>query len=110
MDFKITDYKRCKVVKGLGRIDSATAPDIEKVLNELVEERKTIILDMTDITFVSSAGWWAIIRAYKELQKGNAGKVVLAGLNENVKSSMDLIGILPYFPTYESLVEAVADI
>jgi len=74
------------------------------------KKKTTIILDMSDITFVSSAGWWAIIRAYKELQKGNAGKVVLAGLNENVKSSMDLIGILPYFPTYETLVEAIADI
>ncbi len=110
MDFKVTDYKRCVVVKGLGRIDSATAPDIEKVLNDLVEDKKTIILDMSDITFVSSAGWWAIIRAYKELQKGNSGKIVLAGLNENVRSSMDLIGILPYFPTYNTLVDAIADL
>ncbi|MEL7625312.1 MAG: STAS domain-containing protein [Anaerolineaceae bacterium] len=110
MDFKVTDYKRCVVVKGLGRIDSATAPDIEKVLNDLVEDKKTIILDMSDITFVSSAGWWAIIRAYKELQKGNSGKIVLAGLNENVRSSMDLIGILPYFPTYDTLVDAIADL
>lgn len=110
MDFKVTGYKRCEVIKGVGRIDSATAPDIEKVLNELVEDKKTIIIDMSDITFVSSAGWWAIIRAYKELQKGNSGKLVLAGLNENVRSSMDLIGILPYFPTYGNLVEAIADI
>ena len=35
MDFKITDYKRCKVVKGLGRIDSATAPDIALAMGRM---------------------------------------------------------------------------
>ena len=110
MDFKVTGYKRCEVIKGVGRIDSATAPDIEKVLNELVEEKKTIIIDMSDITFVSSAGWWAVIRAYKEMQKQGKGEIVLANLSENVRSSMDLIGILPYFPIYDNLVEAVASV
>lgn len=110
MEFTLTDYKRCKVVKGEGRVDSATAPDLEKVLSELVEERKTIILDMSDITFVSSAGWWSIIRVYKEMKKGNNSPLVLAGLNENVRSSMELIGILPYFPTYDNLVDAIADV
>jgi len=110
MDFKITDYKRCVVVKGMGRIDSATAPDVEKVLNDLLESRKTIILDMSDITFVSSAGWWAIIRIYKDLQKRGDHQIALAEIPENVRSSMELIGILPYFPTYDSLVEAVANV
>ncbi|MCK9245412.1 MAG: STAS domain-containing protein [Anaerolineaceae bacterium] len=110
MDFKVSDYKRCKVVKTAGRIDSATAPEVEKILTELIQDKKTIVMDMSEVTFVSSAGWWAIIRAYKELQKGGSGEIVLAGLNENVRSSMELIGILPYFPTYDNLVDAIADL
>ena len=39
MDFKVTGYKRCEVIKGVGRIDSATAPDIEKVLNKLISNK-----------------------------------------------------------------------
>ncbi|HZK16860.1 MAG TPA: STAS domain-containing protein [Anaerolineaceae bacterium] len=110
MDFQVSDYKRCKVVKTAGRIDSATAPEVEKILTDLIQGKKTIVIDMSEVTFVSSAGWWAIIRAYKELQKGSGGEIVLAGLNENVRSSMELIGILPYFPTYDNLVEAIANL
>ena len=110
MEFNINEYKRCIVVKAIGRIDSATAPELEKTLTELIDKKKTIVMDMSDMTFVSSAGWWAIIRAYKEMQKEGDGEIVLANLSENVRSSMDLIGILPYFPVYESLVEAVGNV
>jgi anti-sigma B factor antagonist len=110
MDFKVTEYKRCNVVKAIGRCDSATAPDIEKILTDLIPEKKAIIMDMSDITFVSSAGWWAIIRAYKELQKKGDDDIILTNLSENVRSSMDLIGILPYFPIYDNLVDAIASL
>lgn len=109
MEFKITEYKRCTVVKGLGRIDSATSPDLEKALSDLIPSNKGIVLDMADIDFVSSAGWWTIIRAQKELKKANS-EVCLVGVNENVKDSMDLIGILPYFCLYENVVDAIGNI
>ncbi len=110
MDFTISDYKRCIVVKGVGRIDSATAPDLEKTLMDLVAERKSIVLDMSEISFVSSSGWWSIIRALKEIKKSNEGQLILAELNDNVRDSMELIGILAYFPHYDNLVEAIASI
>jgi len=108
MEFKITDYKRCTVVKGLGRIDSATSPDLEKALTDLIPSNKGIVLDMADIDFVSSAGWWTIIRAQKELKKAN-NELCLSGVSENVKDSMDLIGILPYFCLYENVVDAIGN-
>ena len=109
MEFKKTDYKRCTVVKGLGRIDSATSPDLEKALTDLIPSNKGIVLDMSDIDFVSSAGWWTIIRAQKELKKANS-ELSLAGVNENVKDSMDLIGILPYFNIFETVVDAIGNL
>lgn len=109
MEFKKTDYKRCTVVKGLGRIDSSTSPDLEKTLTDLIPNNKAIVLDMAEIDFVSSAGWWTIIRAQKELKKVN-NELVLAGVNENVKDSMDLIGILPYFNLYENVLEAIGNL
>lgn len=109
MEFKITEYKRCTVVKGLGRIDSATSPDLEKALSELIPSHKGIVLDMADIDFVSSAGWWTIIRAQKEMKKANS-ELTLSGVNDNVKDSMDLIGILPYFNIYENVVDAIGSL
>ena len=110
MDFKVTEYKRACVVMGLGRIDSAVAPDIERVLTDLIDKNKAIIIDMSDIDFVSSAGWWSIIRVQKELKKSDKGNLTLVGLNQNVRESMDLIGILPYFTVYDELVDAIGSL
>jgi anti-sigma B factor antagonist len=110
MDFKVTEYKRACVVKGFGRIDSAVAPDLEQVLTDLIDKNKAIIIDMSDIDFVSSAGWWSIIRIQKELKKRDRGNLTLVGLNQNVRESMDLIGILPYFTVYDELVDAIGNL
>ena len=110
MDFKVIEYKRAFVVKGLGRIDSVVAPDIERILMELLDKTKAIIIDMSDIDFVSSAGWWSIIRVQKELKKRGRGNLTLVGLNQNVRESMDLIGILPYFTVYDELVDAIGNV
>lgn len=110
MDFKVTEYKRACVVKGLGRIDSAVTPDIERLLTELIEKNKAIIFDMNDIDFVSSAGWWSIIRVQKELKKRGRDNLILVGLCQNVRESMDLIGILPYFTIYDELIDAIASV
>ncbi len=110
MEFKKTEYKRGTVVKGVGRIDSASAPELEKVLMEIVQSGRSIILDLADIDFISSAGWWSIIRVQKELKKSSQQDLLLASLCENVRDSMELIGILPYFSVYDNLVEAIASL
>jgi anti-sigma B factor antagonist len=108
MDFEVTEYKRSTVIYTSGRIDSYTAPEVEEALNQLIEKGQfNIIFDMRDVTFVSSAGWWALIRVQKEVKKMNHGELVLVKLDERIKESMDLVGIGPYFQVYDDLIEAV---
>lgn len=108
MDFEITEYKRSTVIYTSGRIDSYTAPEVEEAFNQLIEKGQyNIIFDMRDVTFVSSAGWWALIRIQKEVKKMNRGELVLVKLDERIKESMDLVGIAPYFRIYYELIDAV---
>jgi anti-sigma B factor antagonist len=110
MDFEITEYKRSTVIYTSGRIDSYTAPEVEEALNQLIEKGQyNIIFDMRDVTFVSSAGWWALIRIQKEVKKMNRGELVLVKIDERIKESMDLVGIGPYFKVYNELIEAVGN-
>ena len=110
MDFEIIEYKRCTVIYTSGRIDSYTAPEVEEALTQLVEKSQyNIIFDMHDVTFISSAGWWALIRVQKEVRKMNRGELVLVKLDERIRESMDLVGIGPYFEVYDDLIEAVGN-
>lgn len=110
MEITKTEYKRATVLKCVGRIDSATAPDLEKQMMELVLSGKNIILDLQEISLVSSQGWWAIIRVQKELKKIGRKKLILVCVCENVRDSMNLIGILPYFTVFENMVDAIASL
>ncbi len=108
MDFEITEYKRSTVIYTSGRIDSYTAPEVEEALNQLIEKGQyNIIFDMRDVTFVSSAGWWALIRIQKEVKKMNRGELVLVKIDERIKESMDLVGISTYFKVYNELIDAI---
>ncbi len=108
MDFEITEFKRSTVIYTSGRIDSYTAPEVEEALNQIIEQGQyNIIFDMKDVTFISSAGWWALIRIQKEAKKMNRGELVLLSLEERIKESMDLVGIGSYFKIYNDMTEAV---
>jgi len=108
MDFETTDYKRSTMLYTSGRIDSYTAPEVEEALNQIIEKGQyNIIFDMKDVNFVSSAGWWALIRVQKEAKKMNRGELVLLNLDKRIKDSMDLVGIGSYFQIFDDLTEAV---
>ena len=106
MDFTVTEFKRCDVIKGVGRIDSNTSPQLEATMSGLVEKgRHNLVFDASEITFVSSAGWWALIRIQKAC-KGK-GELVLVKLDPKIRASMDLVGIGSYFRTFEDVTTAV---
>jgi len=108
MDFETTEYKRCVILHAKGRIDSYTAPELEQALNQLIEKNQfNIILNMQDVNFVSSAGWWAIIRVQKEVKKLNRGELVLVKLDDRIRDSMDLVGIVPFFTIFDDITDAV---
>lgn len=110
MDFEVSEYKRCTVLHPSGRIDSYTAPEFEQALSKIVEKDQfNIIINMTDVNFVSSAGWWALIRVQKEVHKMNRGELVLVKLEERIRESMDLVGITPFFKVFDDMTAAVGN-
>ena len=108
MDFSVSEFKRCDVVKASGRIDSYTAPEMEAAFNKLIEKsRYNLVFDTSEITFISSAGWWALIRIQKACKQLNRGELVLVKLDAKIKESMNLVGIGQYSKVYEDVTLAV---
>jgi len=47
MEIMTTSYKRCDLVKALGRVDSNTAPELEDAFNQILDSGRTgIVFDM----------------------------------------------------------------
>jgi anti-sigma B factor antagonist len=108
LDISKTQYKRCDLVTLHGRVDSYTAPKLEEQLNAIMEDgRYKIVMDMDDVNFVSSKGWWVLIETQKNCKRYNRGEVVLANIDDKISSSLDLIGLSDYFKIYDNVTDAV---
>ena len=73
-----------------GRLDTLTAPEFEKKMGELLGGVSELVLDMTSLEYVSSAGLRVILKAQKVMF--NNGKMKLIGVNESVREVFEITG------------------
>ena len=59
-----------------GRLDTTTAPALEKAINEDIGDAKNLVLDLTNLQYISSAGLRVLLGAQKKMQKIGSMKVV----------------------------------
>ena len=64
------------VVELVGRLDTTTAPSLEKMLNEDTVESKNLIFDFKGLEYISSAGLRVLLSAQKRMQKIGFMKVI----------------------------------
>ncbi|MBE0409597.1 MAG: STAS domain-containing protein [Anaerolineales bacterium] len=108
MDIKTTQHKRVDVVTVNGRIDSYTAPQLEEALNAITEGgRYKIVLDMENVDFMSSKGWWVLIDTQKTCKRYNRGELVLSAVQNRIRESLNLVGIGSYFRIFDDVISAV---
>jgi anti-anti-sigma factor len=106
MDIVTTEHKRCTVVKTSGRIDGSNAPELGKVLKDIIEKGvPNIVFDMSEVTFMASAGWWVLIDTQKTCKP--RGELVLAAVDAGIKDSLNLVGMGSYFKIFDDLTTAV---
>lgn len=109
MEVTTKRLERADLVKVSGRVDHQTAPELEKVLRGLVDEgRHNIIVDLTDVPYISSAGLKALQATAKAARSGIiGGDLRLVGLKPNIKEIFDTIGFTQLFKIYDDLLDAV---
>ena len=64
-----------------GDIDGRSAPQIQETLLPLVSENCKILLDMSHVTYMSSAGLRILLLLYRQIAD-NAGRVVMRDLDQ----------------------------
>ena len=64
------------VLEIVGRLDTTTAPALDKTINENLEGLKTLILDLKNLEYISSAGLRVLLSAQKKMQQLGVMKVV----------------------------------
>ena len=60
----------------IGRLDTITAPSLDKTIQENMGDTKNLVLDMKSLEYISSAGLRVLLSAQKKMQKIGSMKVI----------------------------------
>ena len=96
------------VMKVKGRVDSETAPEFDDALTKLLQNNKNkIVLNLQDVTYMSSAGLRAMVKAYQSANK-SGGDVRLAAVSEPIEVILRTVGMMQMFKMFSTSEEATA--
>ena len=74
----------------VGRLDTTTAPALDKTINEDIGGTKNLILDIKGLEYISSAGLRVLLGAQKKLQK--IGSMKVTNVCEEVMEVFEMTG------------------
>ena len=84
------------IVKVKGRLDSYYASQLEDSLRPVLKKSRKLIVECSDLTFLSSAGIKVFI-SLSHVLKSKAGGLVLLNLQETAKKSLRTLKTLDLF-------------
>jgi anti-sigma B factor antagonist len=109
MDATVSRVNGVTVIALSGDIDGSSAPIAQARILEQIVAGEGLILDMSDVQYMSSAGLRMLLSAHRSATAKSAS-VILVGLSENLQDTMAATGFLDFFHTYAALPEAMASL
>lgn len=80
------------LVKLDGRLDTATAPQLEGKLRTAVQGVTDLVFDLSELDYISSAGLRVLLSAQKIMNR--QGKMAVRGANDDVMDIFEVTGFV----------------
>ena len=77
-------------LKIIGRLDTSTAPELEAIIDGCIAGIKGLVLDCSELEYVSSAGLRVILKTQKLMNA--QGNMKLIHVNETIMEVFDITG------------------
>ena len=78
------------VIKLVGRLDTITAPALDKTINEDIGDTKNLVLDFKGLEYISSAGLRVLLSAHKKMK----GALKLKNVQDVVMEVFEITGFV----------------
>ena len=90
MTIEIKKNQEETVIEIVGRLDTITAPALDKTINEDIGDAKNLVLDVKGMEYISSAGLRVLLAAQKKMQK--IGSMKVTGVCDEVMEVFEMTG------------------
>lgn len=87
---RINDTEMTLVLKG--RLDTVSAPQLEKEIKQEIGNIKTLIFDFESLEYLSSAGLRVVLMSQKIMNK--QGRMVVRNVNDTIHEIFEMTGFL----------------
>jgi anti-sigma B factor antagonist len=74
----------------VGRLDTTTAPALDKTINDDIGDTKSLVIDLKNLEYISSAGLRVLLSAQKKMQK--VGSMKVTNVCEEVMEVFEMTG------------------
>ncbi len=100
---QIDDYR---IIEFSGNLDTATSPEVEKTINECIENGDLkFIFNFENTKYMSSSGLRVLLATAKKLK--NRGELRISNLNTVIEEVFDVSGFSSILNVYKSQEEAL---
>ena len=90
MTIEIKRNAKETIIEIAGRLDTTTAPALDKTIQEDIGDTKNLVLDIKGLEYISSAGLRVLLSAQKKLQK--IGSMTVKNVCEEVMEVFEMTG------------------
>lgn len=92
-----------------GTIETTNASGLEDTLQRIINEKcYRIVVDLGDVSYISSAGWGIFISEIKRIRR-NGGDIKLAAMKADVREVFDLLEFGNILKPFERTADAIRD-
>lgn len=98
------------IIKPVGRMDFNALSEFQSILNTKIQGgAKKILLDFSQLEYLSSAGIRALMDGMKQLEP-NGGKLTFCSLNSQILELFEVVQLKKVFKIYNSEFEALDEL
>ena len=90
MTIEIKKNDQETIIEIVGRLDTTTAPALDKTISEDIGDTKNLVLDVKGMEYISSAGLRVLLSAQKKMQK--IGSMKVTGVCAEVMEVFEMTG------------------
>ena len=98
------------IFKVEGDFDNLLCIKYKNAITEIIARKKAelTVFDLSNVSFIDSSGIGLLLGRYKQI-KEHSGRIIICGLNSNIKKTIAISGIAIIIDTYEDIYENIKE-
>lgn len=108
MEITTQEFQDIELITIKGRMDSGEVPRLAQALESAYHRGKyKIVVDMSQVEYISSAGFRALGDAQRNSKRHYGGEVILAQVTDRIREALELVGFTENFRIFDDVTSAL---